>query len=155
MSNKVQHVTTEDTSVRHKRHMLLACFGAVLSCLWFFFSLAWNLSEPTANGGERIALSMIPILCCVVWLCAIKVRVWWIHGWQYETRAPFLLLPFHTFGSTNQHLLIDATCWRVQPPRPIFFIAVFGQFFCRTPTLMSSKCWILYAPSGQPRSFLN
>ena len=80
MNNKVQHVTTEATSVRHKRHMLLACFGAVLSCFWFVFSFALNLSEPTADGGKRIALSTIPILCCVVWLCAIKVRLWWNHG---------------------------------------------------------------------------
>ena len=80
MNNKVQYVTTEATSVRHKRHMLLAYFGAVLSCFWFVFSFAWNLSEPIADGGKRIALSTIPILCCVVWLCAIKVRLWWNHG---------------------------------------------------------------------------
>lgn len=66
-------ITTEATSKKYSPAKVIAWVGIVFSCFLFTSSLMAVTSVPALFAAQVVALSVLPLLGCVVWLDSIQV----------------------------------------------------------------------------------
>jgi hypothetical protein len=73
----VQHrgsqVMTGAASKNYNPNKVLAWIGIAFSCLWFASSLAVVTAASILGAAQFVAVSIVPLLGCVVWLDSIQV----------------------------------------------------------------------------------